>query len=150
MKKPPVPAVIVAEGICRKPGAPDFFSPLPEDVQKAKNICALCPVRFACLQYAVSGEPETYGVWGGADQWELRIACAMTPHGEPVKRARIAKCPFCRSTKYVTEVRELTGRGSQAHCTRCGLTWRRARSFVKKKRASRAATAFCSDLEEAA
>jgi len=33
-------------------------------VQKAKEICATCPVRGACLDYALTNhEPE--GVWGG-------------------------------------------------------------------------------------
>jgi WhiB family redox-sensing transcriptional regulator len=138
MKFSPVPPVLVEQGICNQKGGPDFFSSDPCEVRRAKNMCAPCPVRFQCIQYATRPEsPETYGVWGGADQWELRIACAVDPSGDPVKRARRAKCPFCRSAKNVTEVREIRTRASQAHCSECGLTWRRARSFVKKERVSR-------------
>lgn len=136
MKNSPVPSSVLTQGICSDPDGPDFFSPLAEDVRRAKNLCALCPVRFECLQYALS-VPETYGVWGGADQWEIRTACAVAPHGEPAKKARPAKCPYCRSTRQVTEVRDVTSRASRAHCTGCGLSWKRARSFVKKKRARR-------------
>lgn len=142
MKSSPVPSVLIEQGICSsRKGGPDFFSSDPEEVRRAKNWCAACPVRFECIQYATRPEaPETYGVWGGADQWELRIACAVDPQGEPVKKARRAKCPFCRSAKHVTEVRELRSRASQAHCSGCGLSWRRARSYVKKERASRTTT----------
>lgn len=136
MKYSPVPPVLVQQGICnQKEGGPDFFDADPLVVRQAKNLCSACPVRFQCIQFAVRPEaPETYGVWGGADQWELRIACAVDPNGDPVKRSRPAKCPYCRAAKNVTEVRELRSRASQAHCSDCGLTWRRARSFVKKDR----------------
>lgn len=32
-------------------------------VKEAKRICALCPVRKPCLQFATDN--EEYGVWGG-------------------------------------------------------------------------------------
>jgi hypothetical protein len=137
MRTSPVPSILVEQGICNQKGGPDFFASESAEVRRAKNWCAACPVRFECMQWAVQG-PETYGVWGGADQWELRIACAVTPSGDPVKRSRRAKCPFCRSAKNVTEVRELRTRASQASCSDCGLVWRRARSFVKKARATSA------------
>lgn len=149
MRNSPVPPAILAHGLCVQPGGPDFFSPLPDDVRKAKNLCALCPVRFDCLKFAVT-TPETYGVWGGADQWEIRIACAVTPYGEPVKKAHPAKCPYCRSIRNVTEVREVASRASRAHCTGCGLSWKRARSFVKKERARRSRILRESGLPDAA
>lgn len=37
--------------------------------QKAKAICARCPVRTECLEYALS-RPEKYGVWGGMNEDE--------------------------------------------------------------------------------
>lgn len=136
MKNSPVPSVVLAQGICSDPDGPDFFSTRPEDVRRAKNLCALCPVRFKCLEYALS-VPETYGVWGGADQWEIRSACAVTPQGDAVKKSTPAKCPFCRSSRHVSEVRDMTTRASRAECKQCGLNWKRWRSFVKKKRVRR-------------
>jgi WhiB family transcriptional regulator, redox-sensing transcriptional regulator len=42
-----------------------FFAEAPEDVERAKALCGLCPVQSACLAGALQrGEP--YGVWGGA------------------------------------------------------------------------------------
>lgn len=37
--------------------------------RKAKSICARCPVRGECLEYAL-GKPERYGVWGGMNEEE--------------------------------------------------------------------------------
>jgi WhiB family redox-sensing transcriptional regulator len=40
--------------------------------QAAKQICAACPVRVECLEFAESG-PEVFGVWGGTTQRERAI-----------------------------------------------------------------------------
>jgi WhiB family transcriptional regulator, redox-sensing transcriptional regulator len=37
--------------------------------RKAKMVCASCPVRGECLDYAVS-RPEKYGTWGGLNEEE--------------------------------------------------------------------------------
>lgn len=37
----------------------------------AKAVCASCPVRAECLEFAVTTNQE-YGVWGGADEDERR------------------------------------------------------------------------------
>ncbi|MFB7668243.1 WhiB family transcriptional regulator [Kitasatospora sp. NPDC056138] len=37
----------------------------------AKTVCARCPVRAACLQYALEAR-EPYGVWGGLTVEERR------------------------------------------------------------------------------
>ena len=37
--------------------------------RKAKAVCALCPVRADCLNYALS-RPEKYGAWGGLNEEE--------------------------------------------------------------------------------
>jgi WhiB family transcriptional regulator, redox-sensing transcriptional regulator len=42
-----------------------FFAESPEDVQRAKELCGICPVRSACLAGALQ-RAEPYGVWGGA------------------------------------------------------------------------------------
>ena len=52
----------------------ELFFPPGEDADAsaaAKEICAVCPVRDACLQYAVSTN-QTEGVWGGLDANERR------------------------------------------------------------------------------
>lgn len=37
--------------------------------RKAKKVCQFCPVRAACLDYAVS-RPEKYGTWGAMNEDE--------------------------------------------------------------------------------
>lgn len=39
--------------------------------EKAKAVCACCPVRTACLAYALATQQQ-YGVWGGATDKERR------------------------------------------------------------------------------
>jgi len=56
-----------------------FFAESPLDVARAKELCAGCPVRAACLADALDrGEP--WGVWGG----ELFLNGVVVPG----KRAR--------------------------------------------------------------
>jgi len=51
---------------------PDVFYPaLDEDADEAKTICRVCPVREACLEYALAHR-EREGVWGGATERERR------------------------------------------------------------------------------
>lgn len=39
--------------------------------RRAKAICAICPVRLECLQYALRIN-EQHGVWGGLNEQERR------------------------------------------------------------------------------
>jgi WhiB family redox-sensing transcriptional regulator len=51
---------------------PVVFHPVNEDdADEAKAICALCPVREACLEYAIEAR-EKDGVWGGLTARERR------------------------------------------------------------------------------
>ena len=51
---------------------PEIFYPVSdEDAEEAKSICAICPVREACLEYALANR-ERDGVWGGATERERR------------------------------------------------------------------------------
>lgn len=39
--------------------------------EKARTVCAGCPVRSKCLEYAVGGpKPQRYGIWGGLNEDE--------------------------------------------------------------------------------
>jgi WhiB family redox-sensing transcriptional regulator len=48
-----------------------FFPDDSVGVKVAKRICASCPVRVQCLQYALANGIE-HGVWGGASEQERR------------------------------------------------------------------------------
>ena len=59
------------EGACRETDPETFFSPDSERGPRrrdreaaAKALCAVCPVRRACLEHALQVR-EPYGVWGG-------------------------------------------------------------------------------------
>ena len=40
--------------------------------RKAKSICAVCPVRIECLEYAIRIR-EPHGIWGGLNEIERRV-----------------------------------------------------------------------------
>jgi WhiB family redox-sensing transcriptional regulator len=51
---------------------PDIFYPASdEEAEEAKAVCGVCPVRQACLEYALANR-ERDGVWGGATERERR------------------------------------------------------------------------------
>jgi WhiB family redox-sensing transcriptional regulator len=53
---------------------PEVFYPVSDDddaAEEAQSICALCPVREACLEYALTAR-EKEGVWGGLTERERR------------------------------------------------------------------------------
>lgn len=51
---------------------PTIFYPVSdEEADAAKAICAQCPVRQPCLEYALANR-ERDGVWGGATERERR------------------------------------------------------------------------------
>ncbi|MEV5430459.1 WhiB family transcriptional regulator [Streptomyces sp. NPDC052701] len=57
------------EALCAQTGA-DFFFPEPgSSVREAKRICGMCPIRSACLEYALDND-ERFGVWGGLSEKE--------------------------------------------------------------------------------
>ena len=65
---------------CRGEDANLFFPPnhveeKPErDARErhAKAICAICPVRIECLEYAIRIR-EPHGIWGGLNELERRV-----------------------------------------------------------------------------
>jgi WhiB family redox-sensing transcriptional regulator len=72
---------------------PELFFPIgaagPALVQiaRAKQVCARCPVRAACLRYAlVTG--EDYGIWGGLTEDERRQLDCRGARGHPAAGAR--------------------------------------------------------------
>lgn len=64
---------------CRGPHSAIFFPPTTverkedrdEREARAKAICATCPVRQPCLDYAVSIR-EPHGIWGGLNETERK------------------------------------------------------------------------------
>jgi WhiB family transcriptional regulator, redox-sensing transcriptional regulator len=63
--------VWMAEGKCRDYDPDVFFPRDGQGVIVAQAICAECPVRRACLHYALDNHID-HGVWGGASERERR------------------------------------------------------------------------------
>lgn len=69
---------------CRGPQAAVFFPPSHFErkseklrrEEQAKGICATCPVRQPCLEYAIRIR-EPHGIWGGLSESERRTLIAQ-------------------------------------------------------------------------
>jgi WhiB family transcriptional regulator, redox-sensing transcriptional regulator len=58
-------------GNCRDEPPARFFPSDGVGVERAKRICADCPVRQPCLEYALANRID-HGVWGGTSERERR------------------------------------------------------------------------------
>ena len=54
----------MAHAACRDHPRVNFFPRPGESLEPARAVCAACPVRLPCVDYAVS-DPDLGGVWGG-------------------------------------------------------------------------------------
>ena len=61
----------MAEGNCRNEAPSLFFPSDGVGVEVAKRLCATCPVKSPCLEYALRNKID-HGVWGGASERERR------------------------------------------------------------------------------
>jgi WhiB family redox-sensing transcriptional regulator len=59
------------EALCRGQNADFFFPSDGVGVEHAKTVCAQCPVRMDCLEYALTYRID-HGVWGGCSERERR------------------------------------------------------------------------------
>ncbi|HYU38871.1 MAG TPA: WhiB family transcriptional regulator [Acidimicrobiia bacterium] len=59
------------EAKCRGRAPQDFFPSDGVGVDQARRICADCPVKAPCLEYALTYRID-HGVWGGASERERR------------------------------------------------------------------------------
>lgn len=65
------PTSWMAEGNCRNYPPSVFFPSDGVGVDRARKICAGCPVLGTCLEYALAERIE-HGVWGGCSERERR------------------------------------------------------------------------------
>jgi WhiB family transcriptional regulator, redox-sensing transcriptional regulator len=92
-------------GIC-KGLDPDIWFPSDEgDPNPAKKICALCPVKLECRDYALKNR-EQYGVWGGLSApdrrryWKRGVSlferrCSRCGEIFETPRRRQMECDLC-------------------------------------------------------
>ena len=55
--------------LCAQTDPEVFFPEKGFPAQDARRVCTACPVRDACLDYALTNR-ERYGVWGGLSERE--------------------------------------------------------------------------------
>ncbi|MHA6798615.1 WhiB family transcriptional regulator [Bounagaea algeriensis] len=64
-----------------------WFAETPRDLEKAKTLCADCPIKAECLAGALArGEP--WGVWGGEIFDQGAVIQRKRPRGRPRKHPR--------------------------------------------------------------
>jgi WhiB family redox-sensing transcriptional regulator len=56
---------------CRSADPEEFFPTTKEQEDRALAICATCPVRIECLEYALEAR-ERFGIWGGLTDKQRR------------------------------------------------------------------------------
>jgi WhiB family redox-sensing transcriptional regulator len=61
----------MAEGNCRDEPPSMFFPSDGVGVDVARQLCATCPVKEPCLEYALRNRID-HGVWGGTSERERR------------------------------------------------------------------------------
>ena len=59
------------QAACRGIDTEIFYPTAPAEEAEALSICATCPVRAQCLDYAIRNR-ETSGIWGGTTPEERR------------------------------------------------------------------------------
>ena len=69
---------------CRVQNADLWFAETPADLERAKDLCAGCPARLACLAGAIERR-EPWGVWGGEIFERGVIIARKRPRGRPRK-----------------------------------------------------------------
>jgi WhiB family transcriptional regulator, redox-sensing transcriptional regulator len=57
---------------CRGTDLDLFFPGRGESAEPARRVCAACPVRQPCLDYAIS-HGITHGIWGGLAERDRRV-----------------------------------------------------------------------------
>ena len=64
-----------------------WFAEDPRDLERAKELCAQCPLRRECLTAALERQ-EPWGVWGGEILDRGVIIARKRPRGRPRKDAK--------------------------------------------------------------
>jgi WhiB family transcriptional regulator, redox-sensing transcriptional regulator len=71
-------------------GDPDlWFAEDPADLERAKALCAECPIRRECLAAALERQ-EPWGVWGGEILDRGVIVARKRPRGRPRKNTEVS------------------------------------------------------------
>lgn len=70
--KPGLSLAWQADAECLSANPRLFYPARGEDTTPAKAICARCPVKAQCLDFAIENV-EKFGIWGGTSEKERRV-----------------------------------------------------------------------------
>ncbi|RJQ80700.1 WhiB family transcriptional regulator [Pseudonocardiaceae bacterium YIM PH 21723] len=73
---------------CRTNNPDLWFADTPTELEQAKDLCASCPIKAACLAAALTRR-EPWGVWGGEIFERGTVIAKKRPRGRPRKDATI-------------------------------------------------------------
>lgn len=59
------------EALCAQTDPEAFYPEKGGSTREAKQVCARCDIRTACLEYALDHD-ERFGIWGGMSERERR------------------------------------------------------------------------------
>lgn len=74
---------------CRIADPDLWFADSPGELERAKALCAQCPVRRICLSAALD-RAEPWGVWGGEILDQGVVIARKRPRGRPRKHQQVA------------------------------------------------------------
>ncbi len=101
------PAGWASRGACLD-SDPDLFFPIAptgpglQQIAQAKAVCARCPVRRECLQYALATH-QVHGVWGGTSEEERQRLRSRGPDGRPgFQHALLAGAAFAAAPALIS------------------------------------------------
>ncbi|AHH94468.1 WhiB family transcriptional regulator [Kutzneria viridogrisea] len=75
---------------CRANNPDLWFADAPAELERAKTLCATCPVKAECLSAALARR-EPWGVWGGEIFERGVVIPRKRPRGRPRKEDRVAE-----------------------------------------------------------
>ncbi|SHG37490.1 WhiB family transcriptional regulator [Streptoalloteichus hindustanus] len=81
---------------CRVNNADLWFAEAPAELERAKRLCADCPVKAQCLAGALARR-EPWGVWGGEIFERGAVIARKRPRGRPRKEDREVSVPEARA-----------------------------------------------------
>lgn len=68
---PHLPPEWYGDALCAQIDPEPFFPEKGGSTRASKKVCAACPVREKCLQYALDNG-ERFGIWGGVSERDRR------------------------------------------------------------------------------
>lgn len=103
----------VEYAVCAQCDPEIFFPEKGGSTRQAKAICISCPVRAACLAYALERD-EKFGLWGGLSERERRELKRRHRNDDPR--------PRCSNGHFLAEV----GVHKSGRCAKCASDQNRA------------------------